>query len=44
MALREMGAYLATAVSQSDGYADTYLALYLRIRYIFYTQSLQKSG
>ena len=39
-----MGAYLATAVSQSEGYADTYFALYLRIRYIFYTLSLQKTG
>ena len=39
-----MVAYLATAVSQSDGYADTYLALYLRIRYIFHTLSLAEIG
>ena len=39
-----MVAYLATAVSQRDGYADTYLALYLRIRYIFHTLSLAEIG
>ena len=40
----EMGAYLPTAVSQSDGYTATHLALYLRIRYIFHTLSLAEIG
>ena len=40
MELSEMCAYLPSAVSQSDGYTTTHLALHLRIMYIFHTLSL----